>query len=222
MTEDKLNKTISDIAYILDSLILLRQIQNTGDCNECKNKDCKCKPKIGQMVRYNCPFYKDEDEGMTREELDFIGSMNMCDEISNEAYKKIVCHCEEQEPCEDAVNRVDALKALECDIEPLKFKKNIGKYMNDIAEFLNIIFVTQSNAIKALPSVTPKKNPNVSMTEAYNDGQAYILDKIRAEIEDIPNNPATKPVGTYDYCVGARNERRIILEIIDKYRKVSE
>lgn len=35
---------------------------------------------------------------MTREELDFIGSMNMCDEISNEAYKKIVCHCREQEP----------------------------------------------------------------------------------------------------------------------------
>ena len=43
---------------------------------------------------------------MTREELDFIGSMNMCDEISNEAYKKIVCHCEEQEPCEDAMNRI--------------------------------------------------------------------------------------------------------------------
>lgn len=35
---------------------------------------------------------------MTREDLDFIGSMNMCDEISNEAYKKIVCHFEEQEP----------------------------------------------------------------------------------------------------------------------------
>lgn len=42
---------------------------------------------------------------MTREELDFIGSMNMCDEISNEAYKKIVCHCEEQEPCEDTISR---------------------------------------------------------------------------------------------------------------------
>ena len=32
---------------------------------------------------------------MTREEADFIGAMNMCDEISNEAYKKIMCHCEE-------------------------------------------------------------------------------------------------------------------------------
>ncbi len=34
---------------------------------------------------------------MTREDLDFIGSMNMCGEISNEAYKKIACHFEEQE-----------------------------------------------------------------------------------------------------------------------------
>ena len=29
---------------------------------------------------------------MTIEELDFIGSMNMCDEISNKAYEKIICH----------------------------------------------------------------------------------------------------------------------------------
>ena len=51
---------------------------------------------------------------MTKEELDFIGSMNMCDEISNEAYKKIVCHCEDQQPCEDAVNRqaVHSLMAM--------------------------------------------------------------------------------------------------------------
>lgn len=56
------------------------------------------------------------------------------------------------------------------------------------------------------------------VVKAYNDGQAYILDKIRAEIENIPNNPITKPVGTYDYVMGATNERRIILEIIDKYR----
>ena len=63
MTDDRLNKTIADVAYILDSLILLRQIQNTGDCNVCKNKECEYKPKVGQMVRYNCPFYKAESEG---------------------------------------------------------------------------------------------------------------------------------------------------------------
>lgn len=40
---------------------------------------------------------------MTNEEANFIGSMNMCDEISNEAYKKIMCNCEveEQQPCEE-------------------------------------------------------------------------------------------------------------------------
>ncbi len=76
--------------------------------------------------------------------------------------------------------------------------------------------------IEDLEPVTPKEKSEYEhdheVVKAYNDGQAYILDKIRAEIEDIPNNPITKPVGTYDYVMGATNERRIILEIIDKYR----
>lgn len=59
---NRLNKTISDVAFILDSLILLRQIQSKGDCNICKNRDCGYMPKAGQMVRYNCPFYKAESE----------------------------------------------------------------------------------------------------------------------------------------------------------------
>ena len=49
---------------------------------------------------------------MTKEEANFIGAMNMCDEISNEAYKKIMCHCEEQQPCEDAVSREDLRDAI--------------------------------------------------------------------------------------------------------------
>ena len=43
------------------------------------------------------------------------------------------------------------------------------------------------------------------------------LKKIRAEIENIPNDDTTKPIGTYDYCMGAENERKLILSIIDKY-----
>ena len=62
MKEDRLDKTISDIAYILDNLCLLRQIYKTGDCNNCKNRDCGYMPKPGQLVRYNCPFYKAESE----------------------------------------------------------------------------------------------------------------------------------------------------------------
>ena len=59
---DKLDEAIADVACILDHLILLRQILQTGDCNKCKNKDCGYAPKYGQMVRYNCPFYKAETE----------------------------------------------------------------------------------------------------------------------------------------------------------------
>ena len=44
-----------------------------------------------------------------------------------------------------------------------------------------------------------------------------VLYDIKAEIENIPNNYATKPVGTYDYCWGAKNERKVILSIIDNY-----
>ena len=63
MANDRLNKTISDVAYILDSLRVLRNIYETGDCNICaKRKGCEYVPKPGQMVRYNCPFYKVESE----------------------------------------------------------------------------------------------------------------------------------------------------------------
>ena len=55
---DRLNKAISDVGFILDNLILLRQIQSTGDCNICASeKECEYAPKPGQIVRYNCPFY---------------------------------------------------------------------------------------------------------------------------------------------------------------------
>lgn len=58
----RLDGTISDVAFILDNLRLLRQIQSVGDCNTCANKDCEYAPKPGQLVRFNCPFYKGESE----------------------------------------------------------------------------------------------------------------------------------------------------------------
>jgi hypothetical protein len=57
-----LDETISDVGYILDALVLLRNIMDAGDCNVCAHKDCEYVPKPGQMVRYNCPFYKAEEE----------------------------------------------------------------------------------------------------------------------------------------------------------------
>lgn len=52
---------------------------------------------------------------MTKKEFDLIGSMNMCDEISNEAYKKIMVYCEEQEPCKDAISREEVLNILKAE-----------------------------------------------------------------------------------------------------------
>ena len=55
----RLDDTISDVAYILDALMAYRNIVNSGDCNRCeKKKTCEHAPKLGQLVRYNCPFYK--------------------------------------------------------------------------------------------------------------------------------------------------------------------
>ena len=57
----RLDESISDVAYILDSLMALRNIYQTGSCNDCGISNvCQCKPKAGQMVRYNCPFYTEE------------------------------------------------------------------------------------------------------------------------------------------------------------------
>lgn len=86
---------------------------------------------------------------MTREEADFIGSMNMCDEISNEAYKKIMCYCEEQEPCEDCISRRAVLdmticEGISCDECSFNICEN-GKSGCLLDE-----------RIRKLPSVTPK------------------------------------------------------------------
>ena len=55
----RLDDAISDVAYILDTLMAYRNIVDSGDCNRCgKKKTCEFVPKPGQLVRYNCPFYK--------------------------------------------------------------------------------------------------------------------------------------------------------------------
>lgn len=55
----QLEKAIAKEAFILDNLRLLQQILDSGDCNVCvKKNECKYAPKLGEMVRYNCPFYE--------------------------------------------------------------------------------------------------------------------------------------------------------------------
>ena len=58
----RLDDTISNVAYILDTLIAYRNIVQSGGCNDCKEKmRCKFIPKLGEQVRYNCPFYKGKE-----------------------------------------------------------------------------------------------------------------------------------------------------------------
>ena len=57
---NRLDKSIADVAYILDSLCVLRNIYETNNCNECGKKDCEYRPDWGRIVRYNCPFYEEK------------------------------------------------------------------------------------------------------------------------------------------------------------------
>ena len=55
----RIDLVIADQAYILDALMAYRNIVESGDCNNCKvQRECEVKPKPGQLVRYNCPFYQ--------------------------------------------------------------------------------------------------------------------------------------------------------------------
>ena len=59
----RLDDAISDVAYILDSLMAYRKIVETGCCNDCESvRVCGYKPDYGKLVRYNCPFYVRRDE----------------------------------------------------------------------------------------------------------------------------------------------------------------
>ena len=60
----RLDDVIADVAYVLDSLRLLRDICESGNCNDCKwGRSCIDAPKAGQLARYNCPFYDREEKG---------------------------------------------------------------------------------------------------------------------------------------------------------------
>lgn len=43
-------------------LKLLKQILDSGDCNSCASLHSQCRyaPRLGELVRYNCPFYSQE------------------------------------------------------------------------------------------------------------------------------------------------------------------
>lgn len=58
----RLDDAIADVAYILDTLMAYRNIVQSGCCNSCESaRKCKYTPKLGQLVRYNCPFYEQKE-----------------------------------------------------------------------------------------------------------------------------------------------------------------
>lgn len=59
----RLDEAISSVAYILDSLMALRNIEESGNCNNCcLVKNCEYAPKAGQPVRINCPLWVEAKE----------------------------------------------------------------------------------------------------------------------------------------------------------------
>jgi len=116
---------------------------------------------------------------------------NMGEIIENlEAISEIL----EQQPCEDAISRHDALNCV-------TFNEVRYRMVEDI---------------KALPSVTQKKKSEYEhdheVVKAYNDGQAYIVDKIKAKIETLDFdwgddlNPTARSIcmvcDAIDECIG--------------------
>ena len=105
---------------------------------------------------------------MTREEADFIGALNMCDEISNEAYKKIMCHCEEQEPCEDAISRQAVLDAF-------GLSEKTRKYGGDHSGYDTMMLYEIQDVIESQPSVKPQEPKWIPVSERLPENHKDVL-----------------------------------------------
>ena len=47
-----------DSADAIDSLLtFVDNIFALPNCQDCARKDCECKPKLGETIRFNCPVY---------------------------------------------------------------------------------------------------------------------------------------------------------------------
>ena len=61
-TETRIDVTINALEYIASCLRGYKAITDTGGCNECADrKTCSKRPRWGQIVRYNCMFFKREN-----------------------------------------------------------------------------------------------------------------------------------------------------------------
>lgn len=100
----------------------------------------------------------------------------------------------------DCISRDSAIKALDYDIKNFEFKSGVSKHMDDIAKLLNIIYETQVDNIKALPSVTPQEPQTFKWC---TDCREYDQEKhcchrwskvIRDTVEEMKQEPRWIPV----------------------------
>ena len=56
----RLTNLMEEKPYEFECLMAYKQIIESGSCNDCKLSDCQYRPKLGELVRYNCPFYVKE------------------------------------------------------------------------------------------------------------------------------------------------------------------
>jgi DNA-directed RNA polymerase subunit RPC12/RpoP len=152
---------------------------------------------------------------MTREEaikylkeLPFLSLKSNSDwaveqDINNQVAVHMAILALEQQPCEDAISRDDALKALDYDIKSFEFKSGVSRHMNEIANLLNTIYEIQSDNIKALPPVQPKYNTS----EWCRTCSEYDQDKhccprfnrvIRNAVEEVKKPKTGHWIGIYD------------------------
>lgn len=57
ITEKRCYECAKEHRQLAKWLKALKEIWDSGSCNDCRNGQCDCKPKLGQLVRYNCPHY---------------------------------------------------------------------------------------------------------------------------------------------------------------------
>ena len=51
----------NEFRQLAEWLKALKEIWDSGDCNDClHSRNCTIRPKLGQMVRYNCYQYERE------------------------------------------------------------------------------------------------------------------------------------------------------------------
>lgn len=50
------------LRYVADCIDYYDRVSSYDDCNNCKRKECEYKPRLGEMVRINCPLWRKDGD----------------------------------------------------------------------------------------------------------------------------------------------------------------